>query len=394
MTADTSRPLSILVCALGGEGGGVLAEWIVRDRHAVRPRGAEHVDSRRRAAHRRDDLLHRDRARGRRPRAADRSAGLQPLCGPGRARCADRIGAARGRASGRRRLRHAGAHARHHVEPANADDAREDAARRWPGGYGAADAVAARLQPQAGRVRDVDDRAAGAARRCRRSCSARSPAAASCRFRARAYEETIRRFGRGTEASLAGFARGYAQLADAVDASAAERSDARAPRRSLQSRRVVSSRSAADVRARTRAPRRVSGRALRRAVPRARVARSRRRASGGPRRRARFRGDARSRALSRVVDGVRRRRPRRRSQEPRIAHRARAQRSEGVAGRRASRLRSLQARRSRACGFAAGAARRCAEALGSRRGWREVASRWAGRSSCPCTRSAGSSCCG
>ncbi len=29
MTAETSRPLSILVCALGGEGGGVLAEWIV-----------------------------------------------------------------------------------------------------------------------------------------------------------------------------------------------------------------------------------------------------------------------------------------------------------------------------------------------------------------------------
>jgi indolepyruvate ferredoxin oxidoreductase beta subunit len=30
MTVNPSRPLSILVCALGGEGGGVLAEWVVR----------------------------------------------------------------------------------------------------------------------------------------------------------------------------------------------------------------------------------------------------------------------------------------------------------------------------------------------------------------------------
>ncbi len=81
---------------------------------------------------------------------------------------------------------------------------------------------------------------------------------------------------------------------------------------------------------------------------------------------ARSCGDARSRPLSRVVDGVRRCRPRRRSQEPRIAHRARAKRGEGGATRRPPRLRPLQAGRSGACGFAACADWRCAEALGSR----------------------------
>jgi len=32
---DTSRPITILVCALGGEGGGVLAEWLVDTAHAA-----------------------------------------------------------------------------------------------------------------------------------------------------------------------------------------------------------------------------------------------------------------------------------------------------------------------------------------------------------------------
>ena len=52
------RPITILIAALGGEGGGVLTEWIVAVPRCRQALLAEHVDSRRRAAHRRDDLLH------------------------------------------------------------------------------------------------------------------------------------------------------------------------------------------------------------------------------------------------------------------------------------------------------------------------------------------------
>ena len=58
----TVRPITILIAALGGEGGGVLTEWIVRRRRATRPSGPKHVDSGRRAAHRRHHLLCRDPA--------------------------------------------------------------------------------------------------------------------------------------------------------------------------------------------------------------------------------------------------------------------------------------------------------------------------------------------
>ena len=56
----SERPLTILIAALGGEGGGVLTNWIVTRRRCARLSGAVHLDPRRRAAHRRDDLLHRD----------------------------------------------------------------------------------------------------------------------------------------------------------------------------------------------------------------------------------------------------------------------------------------------------------------------------------------------
>jgi indolepyruvate ferredoxin oxidoreductase beta subunit len=29
MNGEQSRPITVLICALGGEGGGVLAEWLV-----------------------------------------------------------------------------------------------------------------------------------------------------------------------------------------------------------------------------------------------------------------------------------------------------------------------------------------------------------------------------
>ena len=73
----TTRPITVLICALGGEGGGVLAQWLVEAALRCRLCGAEHVDPRRRAAHRRDDLLRRGL-----PGAAGASsaapAGVQP----------------------------------------------------------------------------------------------------------------------------------------------------------------------------------------------------------------------------------------------------------------------------------------------------------------------------
>ena len=56
------RPITMLIAALGGEGGGVLTDWIVAAADEPGLSGAEHVDPRRRPAHRRHDLLHRDLA--------------------------------------------------------------------------------------------------------------------------------------------------------------------------------------------------------------------------------------------------------------------------------------------------------------------------------------------
>ena len=54
------RPLTLAILALGGEGGGVLADWVVAAAEARRLLRAEHLGRRRRPAHRRDRLLRRD----------------------------------------------------------------------------------------------------------------------------------------------------------------------------------------------------------------------------------------------------------------------------------------------------------------------------------------------
>ena len=56
------RPITLLIAALGGEGGGVLTDWIVTRGGRGRLSGAIDLDPRRRAAHRRHHLLHRDPA--------------------------------------------------------------------------------------------------------------------------------------------------------------------------------------------------------------------------------------------------------------------------------------------------------------------------------------------
>ena len=62
MNGPQARPITILIAALGGEGGGVLTDWIVAAAAQLGLPRAIDVDSRRRSAHRRHHLLHRDRA--------------------------------------------------------------------------------------------------------------------------------------------------------------------------------------------------------------------------------------------------------------------------------------------------------------------------------------------
>ena len=58
-TPRPTAPIKIAILAIGGEGGGVLADWIVDlGEHAWLPRAGD-LGARRRAAHRRDDLLRR-----------------------------------------------------------------------------------------------------------------------------------------------------------------------------------------------------------------------------------------------------------------------------------------------------------------------------------------------
>ena len=54
------RPITILIAALGGEGGGVMADWLMEAATASRLSRAGHLDPGRGAAHRRHDLLPRD----------------------------------------------------------------------------------------------------------------------------------------------------------------------------------------------------------------------------------------------------------------------------------------------------------------------------------------------
>ena len=53
------RPITIAIFAMGGEGGGVLADWLIDLAETFRLHRATHLGARRRAAHRRHDLLSR-----------------------------------------------------------------------------------------------------------------------------------------------------------------------------------------------------------------------------------------------------------------------------------------------------------------------------------------------
>ena len=74
MSAPQARPITMLIAALGGEGGGVLTDWIVGAAAQLGLSGAVDLDPRRRPAHRRHHLLHRDRAG-----AGARAGGATPV---------------------------------------------------------------------------------------------------------------------------------------------------------------------------------------------------------------------------------------------------------------------------------------------------------------------------
>ena len=74
-TRMKTAPSPFSICALGGEGGGVLTEWLVEIARQAGYRRAEHVDSRRGPAHRRHHLLPRGV-----PAAAGAAAGPRNRC--------------------------------------------------------------------------------------------------------------------------------------------------------------------------------------------------------------------------------------------------------------------------------------------------------------------------
>ena len=205
MTAATppNRPISIAVLAMGGQGGGVLADWIVALAEAQRLDGAVDLGAGRRAAHRRDDLLHRDccrRSDGRAPvlslmpvpgdvdiviAAELMEAGPRDPARPGDARPhhADRLDPSRLRGAGKIRAR------RRHADPAKVQSPPAIAAKRFFGSTW---------------------------RRWRRTTAASSPRPVrgaggdrGAAVPARAFEDTIRDAGVGVEASLRAFAPGH-----------------------------------------------------------------------------------------------------------------------------------------------------------------------------------------
>ncbi len=127
----SDRPITILICALGGEGGGVLSEWLVEAAlqagYPVQSTSIPGVAQRTGATTYYVEIFPiPQRELGGAP------AGVQPVPGARRARRAGLVGAARDGAPDRQRPRLARADAGHHVAGAHADDERADAARRRP----------------------------------------------------------------------------------------------------------------------------------------------------------------------------------------------------------------------------------------------------------------------
>ena len=182
----SERPIAVLIAALGGEGGGVLDRLDRRGGDGADLPGSGDLDPRRRAAHRRHDLLRRDvpgDAR-RAVRASGPLFGLYPS--PGRHRSDAGFRSDRGRARARERLRHARPH---HPRRGDAPHLRD---RREAGDGATAASTSSRILAAAralGRRPILFDLTGDARRRATyrstRCCSASPPRRARCRSRAR-----------------------------------------------------------------------------------------------------------------------------------------------------------------------------------------------------------------
>ena len=225
MNTQLPRPLSILVCALGGEGGGVLAEWVVevatRCGHAAQSTSIPGVAQRTGAT-----TYYIEIAREASSGLDDRQPVFSLYAVPGALDvliASELLEAARQVAAGfvtpeRTRVITSSQRTLTTFEKMQLADGRADAGK-----------LAALLRDYS---RKVDAFAMSTmAQEAGTALSAVMLGALAgsgeLPFPRVAYEETIRRFGRGSEASLAGFARGYAQVAAIVDAQSDERIVAR-----------------------------------------------------------------------------------------------------------------------------------------------------------------------
>ena len=171
------------------------------------------------------ELFPKARRAGRRARA-----GARAVADAGRRRRRARLRADGSGARGRARLRHPGTNAAHRLHPPRLRHDREDRAGRRPGGCGGAVCRAA-ATPRASSSPSTWRRWRTRPAACSaRSCSARSPARAPCRFPRTAFEAAIRRGQVGVNSSLAAFGAGF-EAARAGEAAAPAPRAARAPPR-------------------------------------------------------------------------------------------------------------------------------------------------------------------
>ena len=151
-TMNRTQPITLLICALGGEGGGVLTEWLVDiARHAgyaAQSTSIPGVAQRTGATTYYVEVFPVPLAE-----LGGTPAGLQPEPGAGRAGRHRFVGAAGDRAPDRQRHERAGAHAGHHLVEPHAHHRRAHAARRRPRRRAAPAGGREGLQPRAPRVR-------------------------------------------------------------------------------------------------------------------------------------------------------------------------------------------------------------------------------------------------
>ena len=151
------RPITIAIVALGGEGGGVLADWIVdlaeHGGYLAQATSVPGVAQRTGATIYYVELFPKSGGAGRRARAR-----CWPDADAGRRRHRARLRTDGSRARGRTRLRHAGQDAAHRLHPPRLRHDREDRARRRPGRCGG---TAGRLPRRRARARGVRHGGAG-----------------------------------------------------------------------------------------------------------------------------------------------------------------------------------------------------------------------------------------